>query len=148
MAALIIADDFRQRFDISDDIDDARIKPAIGSASRRLRQWVGDDQYQLAAGQQQAHDELRDDLKNAEAHLAMHFAICGLNYPLSSKGIVATAMSNEGREMRKYLTPEETARVEMQFLEKAREICEPYLVETQSTIEFVAGEDFTIDGSC
>ncbi len=129
MATLIDADDLRTRFDIDPDILDPRIELHIGSASRRLRQWVGDMNYDAAVADEA--DPLADmtiDLKNAEAHLAFHFAVYGLNYTLSSKGIVATAMSAEGKEMRKYLTPAETQTVASQMLELAREIAEPYSI--------------------
>lgn len=141
MDQLISAADFRERFDISDDIDSRRITPAIGAASRRLRKWVGDTVY--ASALTENFEELQADLKNAEAHLTYHFAILGMNYPLSSKGIVATNMASEGREMRKYLTPVETDQVATQFLEKAREIAEPYLLHDgtpTSSFEVVTDE--------
>lgn len=143
MKTLISADDFRERFDISEDVGAKRITPHIGAASRRLRRWVSDAVYANALSENSSYEELQEDLKNAEAHLTYHYALGGLNYPLSSKGIVATSMSSEGKEMRKYLTPEETARVAEQFLELAREIAEPYLIATD-----LATFEFTGDGEC
>ena len=126
MATLIDADDVKARFDIDPDITQARLDPHIGSASRRLRQWVGDTAYTDALLETPADADRKTDLQNAEAHLAFHYAVYGLNYPFSTKGIVATAMSAEGKEMRKYLTPAETQTVASQMLEVAREIAEPY----------------------
>ena len=145
MTQLIDVTQFRERFDVSKDIKDARIEPHIGSASRRLRQWVGDVQYAAAvavAGNETTDAALVADLKNAEAHLAMHFAIYGFNSPLSIKGVVATSMAGEGKEMRKYLTPDQTANLSVYYLELAREIATPYIVETADAgIEIVGLED-------
>lgn len=126
MPTLISAEDVITRFDISPDILAARIEPHVRAASRRLRKWVGEATYADAIGD--VDPDMAEDLKNAEAHLAFHFLIYGVNYPLTTKGIVATAMSDEGREMRKYLTPDETQKVANQMLELAREIAEPYTV--------------------
>lgn len=131
MPTLISAIEFRERFDISTEILDSRITPHIGSASRRLRKWVGETVYQQAieiAGNEEGDLDLVDDLKNAEAHLAFHFAIFGFNSPLTTKGVVATSMSGEGKELRKYLLPDESARLSNMYLELAREIAEPYLI--------------------
>lgn len=129
MPTLISAAEFRERFDISSDIDSNRIQPHIGSASRRLRKWVGEELYLQAldpANNETTDADLVNDLKNAEAHLTFHFAIFGFNSPLTSKGVVATSMSGEGKEMRKYLTPDETSKLSSYYLELAREIVEPY----------------------
>ena len=131
MASLITdANEFRELFDIDTDIDDKRIELHIGSASRRLRKWVGDANYDAAlavpAGEVSAN-ALVQDLRNAEAHLAFHFAIWGFNAPLSSKGVVGTNMASEGKEVRKYLSPDETAKLAGHFLELAREMAEPYM---------------------
>jgi hypothetical protein len=121
MPPLITADDFYERFDIDQTIDEKRIAPHIGAASRRLRKWVGDVIYASI-------DAVTiEDLKNAEAHLTYHFAIFGMNSPLSAKGVLTTAMSGESREVRSYLKPDETAKLAQYFLDLAREIAEPYL---------------------
>ncbi|MBK8810708.1 MAG: hypothetical protein IPN69_08245 [Acidobacteria bacterium] len=125
--ALITPKEFCERFDIATDIEPNRIAPAIGSASRRLRKWVGDTNYANGGLEAAEYEDLQADLKNAEAHLAYHYAMIGLNYPMGSKGILATAASGEGGELRKYLTPDQVAQVQIQFLEAAREIAEPYM---------------------
>lgn len=141
MATLLSAAEFKERFDISDDIETKRITPHIGSASRRLRKWVGAATYEKAlnpADNDGSDADLVTDLKNAEAHLTYHFAIFGFNYPLSSKGIVATTQSGEGRDMRKYLNPSETREVSRQMLELALEIAEPHCIAVESaTLEIV-----------
>lgn len=140
MPTLISVEEFLQYFDISEDVEARRIEPHVGAASRRLRKWVGAEIYQNALSENEEFENLQADLKNAEAHLTFHFAIAGLNYPLSSKGIVATSASSEGKEMRKYLTPDETAKVSEQFLELAREICEPYLLKDGTPeVGFISG---------
>lgn len=128
MQQLISAAEFSERFDIDDAIDAKRITPHIGAASRRLRKWVGDSVYANALTEGSEYEDLQADLKNAEAHLTYHFAVRGFNFPMSSKGVVATSMSSEGQEMRKYLTPDQTEEVASQMLELAREIAEPYLI--------------------
>lgn len=124
---LITPKEFCERFDIATDVEPNRIAPAIGSASRRLRKWVGETNYSNASNEAEEFEELQRDLKNAEAHLAYHYALLGLNYPMGSKGILATAASGEGGELRKYLTPDQVATVQSQLLEAAREIAEPYM---------------------
>lgn len=126
MPTLVTAADVQTRFDISPDISGARIEPHVGSASRRLRRWVGEAAYSAAIAGTNA--EMAEDLKNAEAHLAFHFLVYGVNSPMTTKGIVSTAMSPEGKEIRKYLSPDETQKVARHMLELAREIAEPYLL--------------------
>jgi hypothetical protein len=142
MPQLISADDLKDRFDISPDIKQSRLDPNIGSASRRLRKWVGEDVYAQALGTDAQYDDLRSDLKNAEAHLAYHFAVFGLNSPMSTKGMVVTSQSDKGGEMRKYLAPKETAELAQYFLDMAQEIAGPYMLAVDSTIVFeVVGDE-------
>lgn len=145
MPTLISAADFRECFDVDSDIGDKRIEPHIGSASRRLRRWVGETLYAQAINITDNEDvdlDLVTDLSNAEANLTMHFALFGFNSPLSGKGVVATAMSGEGKELRKYLTPDETAKLSEHYLELAREIADPYITaSTDVGVEIVYAED-------
>ncbi len=127
VATIISVSEFRSRFDISDDVSDARLTLHIGSASRRLRRWVGDAAYVQAADG--VDPEAQSDLKNAEAHLAYHFALLGLHFTVSSKGIVATAQSDQGKEMRKYLSPAEISDLSTRMLDLAREIASPYCID-------------------
>lgn len=128
MPVLITASDFKERFDISPDMADSRITPAIGAAERRLRQWVGDTNFGYAVAGSPA--ETAEDLKNAVAHLAYHFAINGLHFNLTSKGVVATSTISEGKAITRYLSPAEVRELSSQFLEMAREIAGPYLTDT------------------
>jgi len=144
--ALISAEELRERFDIDSNIEDPRLKPHIGSASRRLRKWVGATNYAAAVDEAkidaESDDEMLNELRNAEANLAFHFAIYGLNAPLSGKGVLATATSTEGKEVRRYLSPDETAKLSGQFLELAREIAEPYMTAADdSGVEIVTCEE-------
>jgi hypothetical protein len=119
---LIDVDALRERFDIDPEIKDTRLTPHIGAASRRLRQWVGETTYALTDA------ETVEDLKNAEANLAFHFAILGLNSPMSTRGIVVQAQASEGKEIRKYLAPKESAELAEYFLNLAMEIAGVYMV--------------------
>lgn len=144
MPPLITADDFFERFDIDDTIDQKRITPHIGSASRRLRKWVGETNYASVDA------DVNSDLKNAEAHLTYHFAIFGMNSPLSRKGVLITAMSTEAKEVRRYLSPEETERLSTMFLELAREIAEPYLAgdgTPAGSFEFIADDALSAEAT-
>lgn len=143
---LISADTLRERFDIDSSIRDGRLLPAIGSAAKRLRGWVGDERYNEAAAvdvSAETENPLINDLRNSEANLAMHFAILGLNSPLTSKGVVGTNMASEGREVRKYLSPKETQELATQFLELAREIADPYIAQGDdvgiAVVDFIGG---------
>lgn len=133
---LITVDDLRDRFDIDgDSYPDPRVTPPLRSASRRLKEWAGDTLYAsalanailLAANPPGAQPSDADavlcyELQNIEANLTMHYAILGFNSPITSKGVVATSMSNEGKEIRKYLPPKETAELAQSFLDLAFEI--------------------------
>jgi hypothetical protein len=132
MPPLISADDLRDRFDISPDIKDPRLTPAIGSASRRLRKWVGEMNYALASAG--TDPDMLSDLQNAEAHLAYSLAIYGLNSPMTKKGVVTTSQSDQGKEMRKYLSPKETAELATYFLNVAQEIAAPYITDDGSVV--------------
>lgn len=147
MAALIDVDDFRGRFDIDDGVGDPRLVPHISSASKRLRQWVGDTYYDAALALIESDDDdltLLEILQNAEAHLAFYYALLGMNYPLSAKGIVGTAMSDEGKEMRKYLSPDQTAAVAQQFLDHAELIARPYMTASEPAVPLINEEVETI----
>jgi len=133
MAALISADDVRERFDIDSEIANERITPHIGSASKRLRKWVGDTNYDGALELVTTPDEDDDAgnvrlavLQNAEAHLTMHFAILGFNSPLTGKGVVGTATASEGKVVTRYLSPTETAQLAEMYLDAAAEMVDEY----------------------
>jgi hypothetical protein len=132
---LIVEKDLRDRFDLdgSSDADqadsaypDARLLPSIRSASRRLRAWVGDTMYDAAVVQINS-DPVPDDatlweLQTCESYLAMHYAVLGFNSPLTSKGVVQTAMSTEAKEVRRYLAPKEIEALSQMYLDQADEI--------------------------
>lgn len=115
---------FRSQFDISEDITDSRLKDNIGAASRRLRQWVSDEVYQSVLGLTDG-EEKKDDFRLAEANIAMHFAILGLNSPITSKGIIKTSKAKDMAVLT-YFTPDEIRRMQNFYLEQAEEILRPY----------------------
>ena len=151
---LIDVAEFRERFDVDGEIKDTRLKPHIRSASTRLRQWVTDTVYTAVLAEKtdgEPSTDRAEDLCNAEAHLAMHFAILGLNTPFSSKGVVSLAMAAEGRERRQYLPPEDTKRLAEEFLEIARSMATPYIAADGAVaVEIVstAGDCCLADTSC
>lgn len=154
--ALIDADGIRERFDIEDveSFPDKRIEPHIATASRRLRSWVGSTLYEAAlnAAAETPDPEPTDDelamlplLANAEAHLTMYYAILGFNSPLSSKGVVATAMADEGKEMRKYLSPDETMKLATFYFEMAESMAREYIAAVDAGAAIVV---LASDTSC
>jgi hypothetical protein len=138
-------DSLHARYDISKDIKEARLGPHIGAASRRLKKWVGQAAYEDALSSD-AQDNLRQvDLKNAEAALAMHYALLGLNSKVTASGIIKT--SKEGGAMAgnvvfSYLTPTEVSALSRLYLEQAEEIATPYLLSDGTPeAEFAMVED-------
>ena len=152
--ALIDVNGLRDRFDIDDaeSYPDERIELHIFSAARRLRGWVGDATYAQAGLDAEDEDydaELAAILKNAEAHLTMHYAIVGFQYPLHANGILSTSMADEGREIRKYLSPDQTAAVARQFLEAAESMASPYMTSSTDPmpeVVFSSVDDLSCEG--
>jgi hypothetical protein len=145
MPALINASELRQRFDIDVDIKDSRLEPHIASASGRLQKWVPADIYATSDADTLAI------LKNAEAHLAMHFAILGFNSPISYKGVFITETSTEGKAVRRYLAPKEIAELAQQFLETAQSMVADYMTTDgtpSAPFEVIGSTDCTLDTSC
>lgn len=124
---LIDADDLRGMFAIKSDIEDPQLERAIVAGSRRLRSWVGDDAYDDALSETPTNELRRDELEYAEGHLAMYFAILGLNTPIRQEGIVRTEKV-EGDAVVTYLSPDETTKVRQAYLEQAETLAREYLL--------------------
>ena len=121
----------REYFDIAKDIKDGRLTPHIGAASRRLKGWVGAEAYQDALSGQPTDPLRQADLQNAEAALAMHFALPGLNSKVTPTGIVKTTKEGgamAGNVVFSYLVPNEVRQLSQVYLEQAEEIARPYLL--------------------
>ena len=124
--SLVSAQMLREIFAIDDQIVDSRFDRAIGAAGTRLRSWVGDAAYD-DAGTLPADDEARaDDLALAEAHLAMGYAILGINTSMRPTGIVSSERV-EGNVTISYLKPADLAALQQQYFEIADQIARPYL---------------------
>lgn len=125
---LIDANKLREYFEIkSPDIGDGRLLPHIGAASRRLKGWVGVEAYADALLDMPVDPTRQADLKFAEAALAMHYAIPGLNTNITTKGVVKTA--REGGTtgtILTYLSPNEINQLAQIYLDQAEEIARPY----------------------
>lgn len=118
---LISEADLRTWFEISKSIEPIRFNMPIGAASRRLRSWVGDAVYTATD-----NTERVEDLKFAEAHLAMHFVLLNLNTVLRPGGVVEEERV-EGDTTIRYLTPAKTKELSAAYLEQAEEITRPYM---------------------
>jgi len=138
---LINAQMLRELFAIDDQIANARFDRALDAASTRLRSWVGGDAYD-DAGTLPADDEARaDDLALAEAHLAMGYAILGINTSMRPTGIVSSERV-EGQVTISYLKPADLAALQQQYFETAEQIARPYLLSdgTPGPPEIVAAD--------
>jgi hypothetical protein len=121
----------RNRYDINKDIVDGRLTPHIGAASRRLKQWVGAEAYADALSETPTDGLRKLDLENAEAALAMHYALPGLNTVVTPKGVVKTTKEGGamgGNIVFSYLTPNEIRQLSELYLANAEEIARPYLL--------------------
>jgi hypothetical protein len=126
------ANSLRNRFDISKDIVDGRLLPSIGAASRRLKLWIGTEAYADALSETPTDELRKADLENAEAALAMHFALPGLNSKVTPAGIVKTTKEGgamAGNVVFSYLTPNESKQLSQMYFEQAEEIARPYLLD-------------------
>jgi hypothetical protein len=128
---LLDATKLRDYYDISKDIKDARLTPHVGAASRRLKGWVGAGAYADALAQQ-PQDALRaEDLKNAEAALAMHFALPGINTKITPGGVVTSVKetgSVSAPVVTTYLRPDQVRELAAIYLDQAEEIARPYML--------------------
>jgi hypothetical protein len=132
MATLITVDELREQFAISPDIGDSRLSPSLAAASQRLRSWVGTDAYTDAQSETPVDEVRRDNLRTAEAHLAMHFALLGLNTVLRPGGVVKQEQV-EGGVLVQYLSPAEIGTLAAQYLNTAEEMVRAYLVADQAS---------------
>jgi hypothetical protein len=141
---LITAETLRSYFDISADINDTRLTPHVGAASRRLKKWVGAEAYADALSNAPIDALRKADLQNAEAALAMHFAVPGLNSKVTTGGVVKTTREGGAAGapvILTYLTPNEVAQLARIYLDQAEEIARPYLAtDTTPDAEFAVVE--------
>lgn len=147
MATLINATKLRDYFALSSDIKDPRLTPHIGTASRRLKRWVGDVAYADAAAEVPQDADRAEDLKNAEAALTMHFALWGLNTNLTVNGVLKTRKevgSQNANIQTTYLSPAEVRQLAQGYLDQAEEIARPYALADgtpEAEVAVVVNED-------
>lgn len=147
MDGLITVDQLRDIFAIDADILDPRLTRALTVAGRHMRSWVGDEAYDDAlkvgptdddpAGEEPDDPTRKEDLELAEAHLAMHFAILGLNTALRPTGVVREERA-EGNTLIRYHSPDEVAKLKDAYLETAQTLANPYLLVDDSVEPFGA----------
>ncbi len=127
MAGLLKVSDLRDRFPfvIHKDTEDHQLKYSLAAASNRVRSWVSDLVYDAAVADEE-DEERRILLSNAEGHLAMHYALLALNTNLTPKGLIRSE-NGRGDSVTTYFSPKEVESYSNQYLERAREIAEPYL---------------------
>lgn len=142
---LITVDDLREIFDISNDIGDGRISRHLTAAGRQMRVWVGNAAYDdaLKTGPTEEDPEAeaptdatrKEDLELAEAHLAMSFAVLGINTALRARGIVKTEKV-ESQTVVSYHTPAEITQLQQAYFDTARSLANPYLLTEETTEPF------------
>ena len=125
MAELITEPILREMFDIHKDVKSGRLTRHIGAASRRMRTMIGDEAYADALLDSPTNAERKEDFIQAEASLAMHFAVFGLNTVVRPSGLVKTEKV-EGDLVLQYMTPKDMADLSQLYLEMAEEILRPY----------------------
>jgi hypothetical protein len=140
---LITVDELREIFDIDPGISEKRFERHLVAAGREMRTWVGDEAYDDALAAVPNDETRAEALALAEAHLAMRFAIVGLNSPLRPTGVVSEERV-EGNTLVRYLTPKQIAELKEEYLETAQSIAQVYLVVDESDEPFgavVGGSD-------
>lgn len=125
MAGLVTVNELRAWFAVSPDIADVRLLPGLAIAARRVREWVGDEAYADAMAESPSDEVRRDNLRAAEAHLALHFALLGLNTVLRPGGVVKQEQV-EGGVLVQYLNPADLDALAAQYLSAAEESARPY----------------------
>lgn len=113
MALLIDADYVRGTFKIHKDILDGRILPYIAVAERRLKNWVGDENF--------ADEDLIEILKLAEATIVMHLMARNIGTALRNNGIVLQERV-EGDVTVQYQSPAQVESTMQGFLQDAEEL--------------------------
>jgi hypothetical protein len=131
MATLITVDELRVQFAISPDIGDGRLSPGLTAAAQRLQVWVGSEAYADAWSDTPVDENRRGNLRAAEAHLAMHFALLGLNTVLRPGGVVRQEQVEGGVQVQ-YLNPAEMEALTAQYLSAAEELVRSYLIADQT----------------
>lgn len=134
----------KSRFDIHTSVKDDRLKPGIRAAARRLKVWIGATLYATVLADAANYNALSedgkarvDDLKDAEAYLAMHVLILGLQTQVRAQGLVAEEKLAEGGTIIRLRNAEETARFSEFYLSQAEEIAKFYKVDQiSSSFEF------------
>ena len=146
MPQLIDETELRARFDLHLSVRPERLQPCLRAAARRLRQWVGETLYNAVLAQNAldtsalstAEADRLNDLKDAEAYLAMHFAVLGLNTQIRSQGLVAEEKLAEGATVIRLRNAAETQQFIESYLCQAEEMARPYKSGSpESSFEFV-----------
>lgn len=135
---LLNADDLRELFDINSQLADARFSRALKAAGRRMREWVGDEAYDDALSEAPNDPERKEQLEYAEAHLAMGYAILGINTAMRPQGIVRNEALSEGGRVVTYHSPAEIEKLQEQYFETAELLARPYLL-SDGTVDSFAG---------
>lgn len=147
MAGLITTTQLRTEFPfvIQTDISPAQLSRSLASASKRLKSWIGETVYE-ETNSLADDDEQKLILQNAEGHLALHYALLGLNTNLRSFGLVKSE-NVEGNTVIQYFSPTEIENFTSQYLELAQEIAAPFMETQSSGIAPVFVEDAEINCS-
>lgn len=136
MAAIIDETYLRQTFNIHDEVGDERLTPYIKAAHRRLHAWVGDGPF--------GDDYAADELKLAEATLAMSMLIPNLNTAVRPNGLVRRE-TVENNVVVEYLSQSEVGTAAAAYLEQASQIVSEWNQLTDVALPSIVESD---DTSC
>jgi hypothetical protein len=145
---LISVTDLREIFDISADIKTGRLERHLVAAGRTMRTWVGDDAYDDALLPVPTDATRKEALELAEAHLAMRFAILGINTALRARGIVKQERSGQGDVIVTYHTPGEMEKLKEEFFNTAHDLAGAYLLPASDEPESFGAVVGGSDSSC
>ena len=105
-----------------------------------LRSWVGDEAYDDAISIPADNQERADNLAYAEAHLAMGYALLGINTSMRKTGIVSSERV-EGQVTVSYLTPAQLQALQQEYFETAETIARPYTTSDGTPFGFEVLEE-------
>ena len=115
-------------------IDDNTLAPFFGSASRRLKRWVGDEAYEDAEASTPEDGERAAALKDGEAYLVLYYTAPRLNMVLGDSGIITYKIVGSSADEFTYLSQENLEKLRQAWLRDAVDACQRYISKAGATV--------------
>ncbi|UCH09067.1 MAG: hypothetical protein JSU61_07405 [Fidelibacterota bacterium] len=115
-------------------IDDATLAPFFGPASRRLKEWVGNEAYSDAEQSTPEDGDRAAALKDAEGYLVLYYAAPRLNMVIGDSGIITYKIDGTSSDEFTYLAPRELERLREVWLQDAVSSCRVYIIKAGVTV--------------